>query len=209
MAVIDHVIDGIGHWSAPHPRIKQVVHSAYVPSARLVIDPIAVPGLVEEIRSAGGADVIALTNRHHLRDAVALAGELGAEIKAPASGMHEFSDEDHVTAYEWGEEIAPGVTAQEVGAICPDDGALHLAIGPGALALADSAIRHDGALAFVPDFLMDDPGKVKAAQAEALGRLCELEFDTLLLAHGEPIASGGRKALGELAREPRSADFSA
>lgn len=210
MALLEPVTDHVHHWSAAHPRIGQTVHSHYLPEPRLATDPIGTDGLADEIERAGGLETIVLTNRHHLRAGAELAGRLGARILAPASGMHEFGADDPVEPYEWGDELAPGVTAHEVGAICPDDGALHIAAGDGALVLADSVIRWDGELAFVPDFLMDEPEKVKAATVEALERLCdELAFDTLLLAHGEPVASGGREALREFAQNPRQADFSA
>ncbi len=42
---------------------------------------------------------------------------------------------------------------------------------------------------------MDDPERTKAALREAYGRIAELDFDTLLLAHGNPIVGGGREAL--------------
>jgi len=48
----------------------------------------------------------------------------------------------------------------------------------------------------VPDFLLgDDPEAVKAQLRERLAALLDLEFDTLLLAHGEPVVGGGRDAL--------------
>jgi glyoxylase-like metal-dependent hydrolase (beta-lactamase superfamily II) len=87
--------------------------------------------------------------------------------------------------------------AHEVGAICPDETALHIP-AHGALVCADGVVRWPGqdGLAFVPDQLMDDPEDTKAALRSAYARLAEdLEFDALLLAHGEPLASGGRDAL--------------
>jgi hypothetical protein len=69
-----------------------------------------------------------------------------------------------------------------------------------ALAVADGAIRYDEELGFVPDRYMDDPEQTKAGLKEAFGRLAdELDFDVLLLAHGTPIASGGREALRRFA----------
>jgi hypothetical protein len=57
----------------------------------------------------------------------------------------------------------------------------------------------------VPDSLMgDDPGGVKRGIVESLERLLELEFDCLLLAHGEPLVGGGKSALREFAEAPRS-----
>ena len=79
---------------------------------------------------------------------------------------------------------------QEVGAICPDECALHIAAGPGALACADGVVRwrEGDPLGFVPDGLIgDDPEAVKAGLRAAYARIAdELEFDALLLAHGGP-----------------------
>jgi glyoxylase-like metal-dependent hydrolase (beta-lactamase superfamily II) len=98
--------------------------------------------------------------------------------------------------------VAPGIVALEVDAICPEDTALHVEAGEGLLAFADGLIRSgDGSLAFVPDFLMgDDPGEVKRGLRDALRRLVELDFDSLLFAHGEPLVGGGKSALRAFVR---------
>jgi len=44
---------------------------------------------------------------------------------------------------------------------------------------------------------MDDPEQTKAGLRAAYRRLLELDFDTLLLAHGEPLAGDGKRALRE------------
>ena len=70
--------------------------------------------------------------------------------------------------------------------------------GDGFLAFADAIIRdRDGGLAFVSDYLLgDDPEAVKSGLRDAFARLLdEQEFDGLLLAHGDPSASGGRAEL--------------
>ena len=47
----------------------------------------------------------------------------------------------------------------------------------------------------MPDFLMDDPEQTKRGLRDAYRGLLELDFDALLLAHGLPIAAGGKDAL--------------
>jgi hypothetical protein len=66
-----------------------------------------------------------------------------------------------------------------------------------ALACADGVIRSpdEGPLTFVPDELMDDPGRTKAALRDAYRRLLDLDFDRLLLAHGDPIVHGAKDEL--------------
>ncbi len=207
MSGFNEVIDGVLHWRARHARIGQDVHSYYLPFQRVVIDPIGHADLVKQLAEQGGVEHVVLTNRHHLRGSEELVEAFRCTVHAPESGMHEFSGEPPVKPYAWGDEVAPGITAHEVGAICPDDGALHVRIGPGALALADGVIAWDGQLAFVPDALMDDPETVKREQLAAIERLLELDFEAVLLAHGEPIRSGGKAALERFLAEPAQADF--
>ena len=46
---------------------------------------------------------------------------------------------------------------------------------------------------------MDDPARTKAELRDAYRRIAELDFDALLMAHGNPIVSGGREALADFA----------
>jgi hypothetical protein len=67
------------------------------------------------------------------------------------------------------------------------------------LSVADGVISYDG-LRFVPDhYLGDDPEGVKRGLRDAYRRLCDLEFDALLVAHGDPIPKGARAQLREFA----------
>src|SRR5688572_25882797 len=162
-AGLSEVIPGILHWSAPHPNHGQVVHSHYLTRQRVAIDPIGSNGIEGALRDAGGVEQIVLTNRHHLRGAAELTNAFGAALRVPRVGLHEFEEPDapQVTAYDWNDEVAEGVVAHEVGSLAPDDGALHIAVGPGALALADSVVLDGTGLGFVPDSLMDDPERTK------------------------------------------------
>ena len=81
--------------------------------------------------------------------------------------MHEFEGGPEVRGFGFGEEVAPGIEALEVGAICPDETAL-LIRDPGALLIADGIVRYGGELRFVSDWLLgDDPEGVKRGLREA------------------------------------------
>jgi hypothetical protein len=78
-------------------------------------------------------------------------------------------------------------------------------VGGVALAFADALIRgRHGELAFVPDWLLgDDPDAIRRGLRERFRALAdEVEFDALLLAHGEPVTTGGRSALRTFADAP-------
>ncbi len=208
MAEIAEIVPGLLHWSGPHPRIGQVVHSHYVVDSGTVLDPILPDGALDELVRLGPPQRVVLTNRHHYRDSGTLAAELGIPVLCPEPGLHEFEGGSRqVQGYAYGDRVVPGITAHEIGWICPDDAALHIEAGPGAVALADAVIRWDGRLSFVPDFLMDDPDDTKRGILESLRAVCEVEFDALALAHGEPAASGGRAELEAFMEQPRSASF--
>lgn len=208
MADIAEIVPGVLHWSADHPRIGQRVHSHYVVDSGTVLDPMLPEGVLSELRRIGPPQRVVLTNRHHYRDSGVIVAALGCPVLCPEPGLHEFEGgPGRVEGYAYGEDVVPGIAAHEVGSICPDDAALHVECGPGALALADAVIRWDGELSFVPDFLMDDPEDTKRGILDALRPLCELPFEALLLAHGEPQPSGGREALRAFVERPASADF--
>lgn len=113
-------------------------------------------------------------------------------------GLHEFRDGEPVEGFGAGDELPGGIIALEVGGICPDEMALH-APAHRAVALADGLVRmpDDGPLRFVPDELMHDPQRTKARLTEAYRRVARLDVDALLLAHGDPVASGGRRLLAD------------
>jgi hypothetical protein len=135
-----------------------------------------------------------------VRDSLEAAERFGATVRAPETGMHEFGADSAVQPYGFGDPLAEGaVTAHQVGGLSTDETALHIAAA-NALSIADGAIRYGEELDFVPDQYMDDPEQDKADIRRGLGELADkLDFDVLLLAHGEPIASGGREALRRFA----------
>jgi glyoxylase-like metal-dependent hydrolase (beta-lactamase superfamily II) len=123
----------------------------------------------------------------------------GCVVRASRPGMHEFSDGEPVEPFDYGDDLPGGVKAYEVGVICPDETAFHVPAFQ-ALAVADGVINYDG-LGFVPDqYIGDDPEGVKRGLREVYARLAEeLDFDNLLVAHGDPIVGGARDALREFA----------
>ncbi len=192
---------GIWHWTAPHPRIGIEVSSYYLPAERVLIDPIAPPEGLDWFEEHGPPADVLLTNRHHFRSSAEFAERFGVTIRCVQEGMHEFEGTDrHVEQFAVGDELPGGIVAHAVGAICPDETALHIPARR-ALALADGAIRYDpdGPLTFVPDRFMSEPEATKEGLREAYRRLAGIDFDHLLLAHGVPVVGTGREALASFA----------
>jgi glyoxylase-like metal-dependent hydrolase (beta-lactamase superfamily II) len=203
---VKEIMPGVFHWTAKHPRIGSTVSSYFIAESGTVLDPMIPPDVgLDWFQSENSAQAIALTNRHHDRDAGVYCDTLGlSPVLVPESGLHEFDGKEFdVSGYAAGEEIVPGILAHEVDALSPDEMALEIR-SAGALAMADSLV-HVERVRFVNDSLMDNPAETKHALVQSLGRLLDVDFDTLLFAHGEPIVGGGKQALRSfLASDPAS-----
>jgi hypothetical protein len=186
---VEQILPGVWHWSAYHQGIRQDVHSHFLAGARTLIDPMLPGEGLEWFEGERRPEWIVLTNRHHYRHSDRFVEAFGCPVLCP-----------EVEGYAFGDEVAPGVEALEVAAICPEETALY-ASDPGLVSVADGVIRSEGRLAFVPDFLLgDDPEGVKEGLRVAYRRISqERDFDNLLLAHGEPLIGGAREAVSAFA----------
>ncbi|MBJ7330957.1 MAG: MBL fold metallo-hydrolase [Solirubrobacteraceae bacterium] len=190
--------EGIWDWTTLHEGIGEEVHSHYLADPGILLDPRVPEEGLDWFAEHGPPTRIVLTNRHHLRHSEQFAERFGCPILAHEAGLYDLPDEG-ITAFGFGDELAPGVVAHEVGVLCPEETAIH---APGVLALADCIIGADGGLGFVSDDLLgDDPEAIKRGIKTRLAALCdELDFDVLLLAHGEPVVGGAREALRAFAQ---------
>jgi hypothetical protein len=174
------------------------VSSYYLRDVGVLIDPLLGSRGLEWFAEHGPPVAVLLSNRHHYRDSGRFVEAFGVTVHASRPGMHEFSPDQHVQPFDFGDELPGGVIAHEVGAICPDESGLEIPAAR-ALAVADGLVRYpegEGPLGFVPDSLMgDDPEPVKRGLRAAYERLSKLDFEHLLLAHGAPVVGTGREEL--------------
>ena len=195
------ITPGIFHWTTLHEPIGARVSSYLVPAAGIVIDP-KVPGEGLDALPEKPQQVV-LTTGLHDRDAQQFAEAFDIPIRAPREALSRLGDTLEVTTFGDGDEVAPGVTAIHIGKLADDEYALHLAVGAGAIAFADGLNRYGESLAFFSDDLLgDDPQGVKRGLKQAFEGLLVREFDTLLFAHGEPLAVGGKAALRDFVTSP-------
>jgi hypothetical protein len=201
---MDAIAPGIHHWTAMHPDIHMRVSSYYVEPAGIVIDPLEPEdgwGFFDALDLA--PQQVVLTNGLHWRHADRFRDRYDAVIRVVAEGMDRWEGTDRsAEPFHFHDEVAPGVTALELNRISPDDTALHIEHGGGAIAFADGLIAPDGVLAFVPDSLMDDPRDTRHALRERLRGMLTHEFRMLLFAHGEPIRSGAHDRLKDFVNKP-------
>jgi hypothetical protein len=203
LARVNEILPGVLHWTAFRETIGQPVQSYYLVEARALVDPMLPEGGVEAFADRPAPERILLTNRHHYRASDPLREAFGCPVLCHEAGLHEFEGGPDVDGFSFGDEVAPGVIAREVAAICPEETALHAA-GPGAMCFADGLIRYGGELGFVPDDLLgDDPEEVKRGLRAAFRGLLQHDFDRLLVAHGDPLVGGGKAALAAFAEENR------
>jgi hypothetical protein len=193
------ILPGVYHWAVVHPKIRIPVSSYYLVDERVLIDPLCPEEGLDHFEKAPPEHVL-LTNRHHYRDSGRFAERFGCPVRCVEQGMHEFTRGEAVEPFRFGEELASGILALEIGVVCPDETALLVPKPEGVLALADGVVRDgDGPLAFVPDeYMGENPEGVKEGLRAAYRRVIEAhDFEHLLLAHGSPWVDGGRKALAE------------
>jgi hypothetical protein len=202
---MEEIVPGIYGWTAVHPDIHMRVSSYYVEPAGIVIDPLEPE---DGMGFFDGLDLapqqVVLTSGLHWRHSDRFADRYGATVRVVAQGIERWgADSDRqAEPFRFGDEVAPGVIAHEIARIAPDDTALIIEHGNGAIAFADALIAPAGVLSFVPDSLMDEPRETKQALHDRLRGLLTKEFDTLLFAHGDPVRNGGHDRLTEFVNAP-------
>jgi hypothetical protein len=193
---VEQIAPGLWHWTARHEHIHSDVSTYYLADSRVLIDPMIPEDGLGWFEQHGVPEHVLLTNRHHDRQSWRLRDAFGCTIHCVRNGMYELEGCGPAEPFDFGDELPGGVIVHEVDAICPDETALHIP-SHRALACADGVVRSraSGDLAFVSDYLMDDPEETKAGLREAYRRLLDLDFVLLLLAHGNPVVSDGKEAL--------------
>jgi hypothetical protein len=195
------ILPGVFHWSAFHEPIGAAVSSYFVQPAGIVLDPKVPDGGLDAL--PGRPQQVVLTSGHHQRDAARFAESFGIPVRASHQATQRLGDALEVHPFGDGDELAPGVTAIHIGILCDDEGALHLAVGEGALAFADALHRSAGVLGFFSDELLGEhPERVRGGLKHALSGLLTRDFDHLLFAHGEPLIGGGKAALRDFVTSP-------
>jgi hypothetical protein len=197
---VNETIPGVWHWTAFHEGIRFEVSSYYVERAAALIDPMLPAEGLEAFRGRQ-PEVILLTNRHHYRHSDRFVEAFGCDVLCHKAGLHEFEGGPAVRGFEFGDDVANGVLALEVGSLTPEETAFHLDTAPGALSFGDAFMNDpETGLRFVRDeYIGDDPQAVKEGLRESFQRLLAHDFDALLVAHGDPVARGGKGALVQFA----------
>ncbi len=199
---MQEISPGLWHWTSRHEHIHTDVSSYYLANERVLIDAMIPPEGLEWFETHGVPEHVLMSNRHHDRQAWRLRDAFGCQVHCVRNGLYELEGRGSAEPFDFGDELPGGVVVHEVDAICPDETALYIPAHR-ALVCADGVIRPPdaGPLSFVPDQLMDDPEDTKRALKAAYRRLLDLDFDLMLLAHGEPVVGGAKQALREFSTD--------
>jgi hypothetical protein len=194
-------------WSTFDPARNLDFHSVLWqgPAGNVAVDPLP---LSEHDRAhlaeLGGLSKIVVTNSDHLRDAIRLRQELGAELCGPRA------EKDALSCDRWlgeGDEVVAGLSIIELGGSkTPGELALLLTAqleGSGPQEPKSTLITGDlirchqaGRLHLLPDAKLAD----RAAALASLRRLVDrTDIDAVLVGDGWPIFREGHRALAELA----------
>jgi hypothetical protein len=196
------VLPGVLHWTTFHEGIGVRVSSYYVEPAGALIDPRMPDEGADWLAGRARPQQVVLTSGLHVRHAAQFADAFGCVVRASPEALDRVGGNLDAELYRDGDEIAPGITALRIGALCPDEYALHVAVAEGAIAFADALHSYGDEIGFFSDDLLgDDPAAVKAGLRDALRALLARDFDHLLFAHGEPIIGGGKAVLRAFLRE--------
>ena len=200
---MQELLPGVFHWTTFHDGISARVSSYYVEPAGALIDPRVPDDGLDAFAGRGRPQQVVLTTGLHARHAARFADAFGCVIRASPEALDRLGGDLDAQPYTDGDEIAPGIGAIRIGAIAPDEYALHIAVAEGAIAFADALHHYGDALGFFADTLLgDDPAKVKDGLKDAFRGLLTRDFDHLLFAHGSPLIGGGKAALRDFLQRP-------
>ena len=210
--------EGLWRWTARHPEWHPGEFGAEVASfaakagdgTLLLIDPLlperdpeAVLDVLDE--HAGDGVAILVSIPYHVRSSEQLRERYGATIHGHRAAAKRLTSTSGFHEVEPGTALPGGVTAHAIGGPRQRyEMPLHLP-SHGALVFGDAVVEHEGTLKVWAHSKIDD--KVRRFYAErfnpTLEPLLDLDFDRVLVTHGQPVMAEGRQRLREaLAADP-------
>lgn len=202
---------GLWRWTARHPDWHPGEFGAEVASyaLRQGRDTVLIDPLIPEQRSAAflgkldavvrGRLTIAITLGYHVRSSAELAeryaGSRHVEILGPPASASRLPSGAPFRAIAPGERLAHRIAPQRIGS--PPRGELPLFFPKArALVFADTIVEHHGLRLWEQRELTEKRREWNMTRLiPTLEPLLELDFDRVLVTHGNPILRGGRKAL--------------
>jgi hypothetical protein len=220
---MEKLTEGLWRWTARHPEWHPGEFGAEVASFAveagsdtLLVDPLLPPDddaerdhVLETIEGTlGDRLAILITIPYHVRSAEELWRRYRKDAETTIHGhpaaAKRLADRSGFREVEPGVPLPGGVTAHRIGKPRRHETPLHLA-SHGALVFGDAVAETDGRLVVWTSERVD--AKVERFYRErfnpTLEPLLELDFDRVLVTHGQPLLEGGKRALANaLAAKP-------
>jgi hypothetical protein len=208
---MDKLTEGLWRWTARHPEwhpgefgAEVASYAAQVGDTTLLIDPLLPPdpssvlAVIDE--NIGKRLAVLITVPYHVRSAEELWKRYKQDAETSIHGHPACAK--RLTNRSGFQEIDPavplpgGVTAHTIGKPRRHETPLHLP-SHNALVFGDAVAESGGRLVVWASERVD--AKVERFYRErfnpTLEPLLELDFDTVLATHGQPLMSGGKRAL--------------
>jgi hypothetical protein len=208
---MDELTEGLWRWTARHPEWHPGEFGAEVASFAaqagddtLLIDPLLPPEPDEVLRTIEGALgdrlAILITIPYHVRSAEEIWQRYRKNAETTIHGhpaaAKRLEDRSAFREIEPGAPLPGGATAHSIGKPRRFETPLHLP-SHDALAFGDAVAEADGRLVVWSSEKID--AKVERFYRErfnpTLEPLLGLDFDSVLVTHGQPLLGGGKRAL--------------
>jgi hypothetical protein len=211
--------EGLWRWTARHPEwhpgdfgAEVACFAAQAGETTLLIDPLLPPNPERVLNAIDGTLqnrlAILISIPYHVRSSEELWRRYGKQAETTIHGhpacAKRLEDESAFRAIDTDAELPGGVTAHTIGKPRRYETPFHLP-SHGALVFGDAVAEWQGSVRVWATDKVD--AKVERFYRErfnpTLEPLLELDFDAVLPTHGEPVLSGGKKALaGALNAKP-------
>jgi hypothetical protein len=208
---MEELTDGLWRWTARHPEWHPGEFGAEVASFAaqagqdtLLIDPLLPPEpepVLETIEATlGDRLAILITIPYHVRSSEELwkryANQAETTIHGHPAAAKRLEDRSAFRELEPGVPLPGGVTAHTIGKPRRHETPLHLP-SHDALVFGDAVAEADGRLVVWSSDKVDARVErfYRARFNPTLESLLELDFDSVLVTHGQPLLGGGKRAL--------------
>ncbi len=208
---MEELSDGLWRWTARHPEwhpgefgAEVACFAARAGDTTLLIDPLLPPDPQPVLDAIEGALddrlAILISIPYHVRSSEELWRRYRKDAETTIHGhpaaAKRLKDRSAFRAIEPGVPLPGGVTAHTIGKPRRYEMPIHVP-SHGALVFGDAVAETDGRLVVWATDKVD--AKVERFYRErfnpTLEPLLELDFDAVLVTHGQPVLEGGRNAL--------------
>ena len=196
------IMPGVFQWRVVWPGVWSLEsYWLRTESGSVVIDPLEGGG-ASAIESAGDVRAIVLTVGWHERAARLFATRTGAPVFLPAADICMIEDLESWEPYGAGDQLPCGLEAIAVPGLTRGEHALLSHLHDGTLLVGDAlGTTAKWAPGGIP--LGGHPNG-HPRPWESLAHLIDLDFESLLPGHGDPIVGGARETLREMMDRRRS-----